>query len=403
MIARRRRGHGRGRDRGGARRGLRCGGVPRACSTTATSGRRPEGAAGGGRRAGRARRDAGDPVVLVDYGLGNLFSVGQALRHVGGGARHLRRPDGRCATAERLVLPGVGAFGDAMDGLAPARPGRAAEPARRRRPFLGICLGMQLMLEASRGVRQPCGLGLIPGRVDRLPARSPASARRSCKIPHVGWRRLSRLRRARLDRAPLRRGQAGDFAYFVHSYAAHPMDPRHRLRRHRRSGARRSPPRSSAATDHGCQFHPEKSGAVGCSADSSRRFRGPGSEGGTLHGSRRHAPLEAKYGLPAEVRFCTRCVISNQRPELAVEYEHTTRQRRRRPSTSTTRASATPAASPSRRERRSTGRSASASCASCATASAAATAATTAWCPAPAARTASTPRTCSSTSTACIR
>jgi glutamine amidotransferase len=155
----------------------------------------------------------------------------------------------------------VGAFGDAMAGL---RAGGLDEAvlafAATGRPLLGVCLGMQLLLEASTEFGHHRGLGLIAGRVDRLPT-PPAGGR--YKIPNVGW--------CRLDPAPggtpwaeslFAAVKPGDFAYFVHSYGAHPADPRHRLADVDLGGA----PVSAAITAgpiSGCQFHPEKSGEVG--------------------------------------------------------------------------------------------------------------------------------------------
>jgi glutamine amidotransferase len=199
-------------------------------------------------------------VVIVDYGRGNLWSVCQAVAAVGGEPRLSTEP-AQVRTAEQLILPGVGAFGDAMAGL---RAGGLDEAvlafAATGRPLLGVCLGMQLLLEASTEFGHHRGLGLIAGRVDRLPT-PPAGGR--YKIPNVGW--------CRLDPAPggtpwaeslFAAVKPGDFAYFVHSYGAHPADPRHRLADIDLGGA----PVSAAITAGpitGCQFHPEKSGEVG--------------------------------------------------------------------------------------------------------------------------------------------
>jgi glutamine amidotransferase len=133
------------------------------------------------------------------------------------------------------------------------------------RPLLGVCLGMQLLLEASTEFGHHPGLGLIPGRVDRLPAPI-ASARgtmRSYKIPNVGWCRLEPAAGGAPWAESLFAGvKPGDFAYFVHSYGARPADPRHRLADIDLGGV----PVTAAITTGpitGCQFHPEKSGEVG--------------------------------------------------------------------------------------------------------------------------------------------
>jgi glutamine amidotransferase len=204
--------------------------------------------------------NASPEVAIVDYGRGNLFSVRQAVSRVGGTPRLTADPE-VVASAPRLILPGVGAFGDAMAGL---RALGLAEAVKRYaasgRPLLGICLGMELLLDESTEFGRHDGLGLIPGRVDRLP--EPAAGSRE-KIPNVGWCALTKS-----DHGPAWRDsilshiKAGDFVYFVHSFAAYPADPRHRLADIVFAG------RAIAAVvtrDNvsGCQFHPEKSGDVG--------------------------------------------------------------------------------------------------------------------------------------------
>jgi len=199
-------------------------------------------------------------VVVVDYGRGNLFSVCQAVAKVGGDPRLSSEPSA-VRTAEQVILPGVGAFGDAMAGLR----ARGLDDALRAfagtgRPLLGICLGMQLLLGASTEFGDHVGLGLVPGQVDRLPA---SRGNDRYKIPNVGWCPLE----------PAQGGtpwansifaaiKPGDFAYFVHSYAAHPREARHRLADIDFAG---SPVSAAIAVGPitGCQFHPEKSGEVG--------------------------------------------------------------------------------------------------------------------------------------------
>jgi glutamine amidotransferase len=210
-------------------------------------------------------------VVIVDYGRGNLWSVGHAVAAVGGAPRLAEDP-AVVRAAERLILPGVGAFGDAMAGLRARGLDEAVRAfAATGRPLLGVCLGMQLLLETSTEFGEHRGLGLIAGRVDRLPEPPPAGARegtarpgiRPYKIPNVGW--------CRLDPAPggvpwgdslFAAVKPGDFAYFVHSFAAHPADPRQRLADIDLGGTRVAAA-ISAGPITGCQFHPEKSGEVG--------------------------------------------------------------------------------------------------------------------------------------------
>ena len=199
-------------------------------------------------------------VIVVDYGRGNLFSVCQAVARVGG-APALTSDPAAVRQAERVILPGVGAFGDAMAGLASrGLDDGVREFARAGRPLLGVCLGMQLLLEVSTEFGRHGGLGLIGGRVDRLPAPAPGSRD---KIPNVGWCQLwPSPGGLPWSLSLFARVKPGDFAYFVHSYAVHPADARHRLAEIGFSG---TPVAAAIAAEHiaGCQFHPEKSGEVG--------------------------------------------------------------------------------------------------------------------------------------------
>lgn len=203
---------------------------------------------------------AARPVVIVDYGRGNLWSVCQAVAAVGGEPRLSAEP-AAVRAAEQLILPGVGAFGDAMEGL---RARGLAEPlkefAETGRPLLGVCLGMQLLLDASSEFGHHAGLALLPGEVDRLP-KPPAGSR--LKIPNVGWCRLEPARGGTpWGESLFAAVKPGDFAYFVHSYVAVPADPRHRLADIAFAG-RRVAAAVAAGPVAGCQFHPEKSGEVG--------------------------------------------------------------------------------------------------------------------------------------------
>ncbi len=155
------------------------------------------------------------PVAIVDYGVGNLRSAQKAFEHLGQGAEITSDPD-RIAAAPGVVLPGQGAFGTCMRNLTAAglvEP--VVQAARSGRPFLGICVGMQLLFEESDespGVR---GLGLFAGRVVRFP-RDPER-----KVPHMGWNQLRLVRRV----PALSQVADGDWVYFVHSYHPLPADP----------------------------------------------------------------------------------------------------------------------------------------------------------------------------------
>lgn len=150
-------------------------------------------------------------VVIIDYGMGNLYSVKNALLAVG--AEPVVTSDRDViAVAERVILPGVGAFGDCManlekSGLIPV----IRELLASGRPFLGICLGMQLLFEGSDEAPGVTGLGYFKGQVKYLPT--------SLKIPHMGWNKL-KLR----SPSPLLAGAEGEYVYFVHSFHAEPED-----------------------------------------------------------------------------------------------------------------------------------------------------------------------------------
>src|SRR5437870_5408203 len=189
--------------------------------------------------------------AILDNGKGNLRSVEKAFERLGHAAEVTRDPE-RIATAPGVVLPGVGAFGACMANLTLlglVEPVRHA--IRSGRPFLGICLGMQLLFEESEEFGPVAGLGILPGRVVRFTA-DPAR-----KVPHMGWNALRMVRAA-----PALAGiDDGAYVYFVHSYYPVPADP---------AVVATTTPygcdfASSVARDNvfACQFHPEKSQQVG--------------------------------------------------------------------------------------------------------------------------------------------
>lgn len=153
-------------------------------------------------------------IVIVDYGMANLRSVQKALERVGHAAEITSDPE-RVARAERLVLPGVGAFRDAIARLNEAHlAGPIREHVQSGRPFLGICLGLQLLFERSHEDGLHRGLGLFPGDVVRFPERP------GLKVPHMGWNLLRVTRQV-----PMLQGfPAEPYVYFVHSYFAAPAD-----------------------------------------------------------------------------------------------------------------------------------------------------------------------------------
>jgi glutamine amidotransferase len=197
-------------------------------------------------------------ITVVDYGMGNLMSVSRAFEAVGVQVRVSAEP-AKIVQAEGLVLPGVGAFGDGMRGLIElglVEPIKAY--ASSGRPLLGICLGMQLLFDSSEEFGEFGGLGLVPGRVLKVPDH--AADGRTHKIPHIGW---SGIMPARDWRGTLLQGiEQGAATYFVHSYAPEPANSADRLADTFYDGCP-----ISAVVQHGaiagCQFHPEKSAAVG--------------------------------------------------------------------------------------------------------------------------------------------
>lgn len=187
-------------------------------------------------------------IAIVDYGAGNLMSVHNSLDFLGCENKIADSP-AVIKGAAGVILPGVGAFPDAMDALHTSGLTDAVLAAAAEKPFLGICLGMQMLFEQSDEVRPCKGLGLLPGRIGRIPTK--------LKLPQIGWNGLEILR----PNAMTEGVQQGDHVYFVHSFMAFPF------REEDLSAATDYGTRVPAMVAHGhlfgCQFHPEKSGTVG--------------------------------------------------------------------------------------------------------------------------------------------
>lgn len=200
-------------------------------------------------------------VTIVNYGLSNLLSVQHAFAHLG--AETLTTGDAQdILRADALVLPGVGAFRDGMAGL--DRLG-LVEPLRQKAqsgtPLLGICLGMQMLFDESEEFGHYAGLGLIPGRVVRLP--DTAADGTPQRVPHVNWNPLLPAGgRTDFSGTPLALLHPGEECYFIHSYEAKPANDADRLA-DTRYGGRPVCAAAMRGSVLGCQFHPEKSGDVG--------------------------------------------------------------------------------------------------------------------------------------------
>jgi imidazole glycerol-phosphate synthase subunit HisH len=208
-------------------------------------------------------------VVVVDYGMGNLHSVSQAVRHVAAQTGYevivSARPD-EVRQAERVVLPGQGGMRDCMNDLAGSGLQDAVLEAARNKPLMGICVGMQMLLDHSEEQDTP-GLGLIAGRVKRFDLAGQIQADGSrYKVPQMGWNTVhqSDVALHGMARHAMWAGVPdGSYFYFVHSFYAQPLDMRHSVGE-TDYGSRFT---AAIARDNifATQFHPEKSAAQGLS------------------------------------------------------------------------------------------------------------------------------------------
>jgi glutamine amidotransferase len=203
-------------------------------------------------------------VTVVDYGVGNLFSVQRALEHCGATVVMVEDPQ-KLKQASKVLLPGVGAFPDAMAALSRNGMDQAVkEYASSGAPLFGICLGMQMLLDSSSEFGFVSGLGLIAGTVEPISACDESGKR--LKVPHIGWSELVPAEgRDSWDGTLLSSiDLSNNSVYFVHSYMAVPTLGEHRIADCRYGNASIS---AVIAKDNvwGAQFHPEKSGKVGLS------------------------------------------------------------------------------------------------------------------------------------------
>lgn len=191
-------------------------------------------------------------IAIIDYGVGNLFSLKSSLDSIGADA-FITNDFSQIENADKIILPGVGAFGDASKKLFESGLCELLiSEAKKNKPILGICLGMQLLLEKGYEYGEHKGLGLIPGEIRPISDVIP----QNLKIPHIGWNSLKFKKPSKLFKYI----NDGDFVYFVHSY--HGTNCEENTIATSEYGAE-----LTAAVEngnvYGCQFHPEKSGKVG--------------------------------------------------------------------------------------------------------------------------------------------
>ena len=199
-------------------------------------------------------------IALIDYGVGNLLSVSKALEYCGAKVRIISKPEDLLSFS-KVVLPGVGAFSYAMKELSNRGLDVAIKKiANRGDTLLGICLGMQLLLDESEEFGVTKGLGLIPGRVIPIPIKFNNIEH---KIPHIGWSEIHKSKK-NLDwqNTVLQSTSNRDSFYFVHSFMAQPDKIKHQLANCLYGGIN-IPTVLKSKNIVGCQFHPEKSGNSG--------------------------------------------------------------------------------------------------------------------------------------------
>lgn len=201
-------------------------------------------------------------ITLLDYGMCNMLNVARALEHAGGDV-HVTEDPKDAISAERLVVPGVGAFSECMRAVNNLGHGDAIrEFVKSGRPMLGICVGMQILFDASEEFGETSGLGILPGRVRAVPGTTTGGVAQ--RVPHIGWNELIEPQAGRSWDGTLLDpfAKPGPAVYFVHSFAAQPLRDGDRLADCQYGGHRIS---AMVNRDNitATQFHPERSGAVG--------------------------------------------------------------------------------------------------------------------------------------------
>jgi glutamine amidotransferase len=220
-------------------------------------------------------------VAIVDFGMGNLFSVQRACEQAGLRARVTDRP-ADLSEADAVILPGVGAFGDAMATL--TRLGfveALRDVAASGKPLFGICLGLQLLMTESQEFGRHRGLGIVAGDVVRF--EQPPTEHPVLKVPQVGWNRIAKAPGTSWEGSPLEGVSEGAYMYFVHSFYVRPADP-HVALSVSRYGQTTFCSSLRSGNIFACQFHPERSGPIGLGIY--RRFAA----------FLQRAPMESRHG-----------------------------------------------------------------------------------------------------------
>ncbi len=191
-------------------------------------------------------------IAIIDYGVGNLFSLASSFRMIGAEVTVTDNAD-EIRASDKIILPGVGAFGDAAQKLRVSGMAQIlAEQAKKGKEIMGICLGMQLLFEKSFEYGEHAGLGLLKGQIVPMEGNIPPTL----KIPHIGWNALHFRKKSKLQRYI----KENDCVYFVHSYyAEHCEDSLAATAKY----GKELTAMVQNGNIMGCQFHPEKSGSVG--------------------------------------------------------------------------------------------------------------------------------------------
>mgnify|MGYP001331027703 CR=1 FL=1 len=187
-------------------------------------------------------------IAIIDYGAGNIFSIKNALDYLGE-ENKLTKDKNDLVNADAIILPGVGAFPSAMKMLDESGLTETVKEQALKKPFLGICLGMQMLFEKSYEFEECDGLGLIKGKVDLIPTKK-------YNIPHMGWNGLEVI-----NDCPLSKNLNGQYVYFVHSYQAFCNEEN--ISAQCEYDGKIPALVWNGGTVYGAQFHPEKSGSVG--------------------------------------------------------------------------------------------------------------------------------------------